>query len=47
MRETQEIRWSSGKEYASEFVRVLFGVTLFILVIGIWVYLWIPPVSLF
>jgi hypothetical protein len=47
MRETQGIRWSLGKEYASSLVRTLFGVMLFILVIGIWVYLWVPPVSLF
>lgn len=43
----QEMRWSSGKEYTSEVVRMLFGVILFILVIGIWVYLWVPPSSLF
>jgi len=47
MREMQEIRWSSGREYANEVVRILFGVMLFILVIGIWAYLWVPPLGLF
>ena len=43
----QGMRRSSGKKYTSEVVRMLFGVMLFILVIGIWAYLWVPPSSLF
>jgi len=42
----QEVRLTPGKERMSGIDRVILGVILFVLVIGIWVYLWVPP-SLF
>jgi type II secretory pathway component PulM len=38
----QEIKWS-GKERVSEGIRILVGTVLFVLTVGIWVYLWVPP----
>jgi hypothetical protein len=39
----QEMKWTSGKERMSEIARVLVGIVLFVLVVGIWVCLWVPP----
>jgi hypothetical protein len=38
---------TSDRGSVSEITRVLFGVVLFILVIGLWVSLWVPPASTF
>jgi len=40
----QKMKWtSSGRERMSEVARIFVGTVLFALVIGIWVYLWVPP----
>lgn len=38
----QKVRLTSRKERISEIARVILGVVLFVLVIGIWVCLWVP-----
>ena len=39
----QEMRLTPGKERMSGVVRVIVGIVLFVLVIGVWACLWVPP----
>jgi uncharacterized membrane protein len=43
----QQVTQTSGRGSMSEIARVLFGIGLFILVIGLWVSLWVPPTPTF
>ncbi len=43
----QEMIQTPQSERMSEVARVSVGIILFVLVIGIWVCLWIPPPSFF
>jgi uncharacterized membrane protein len=43
----QQVTQTSGRSSMSEIARVLFGIGLFILVIGLWVSLWVPPTPTF
>jgi hypothetical protein len=39
----QEMELTAGKTGIGEIVRILVGVALLVLVVGIWVCLWVPP----
>ena len=39
----QEAKWTMQGENAGTLVRVAVGLVLFILVIGLWACLWVPP----
>jgi len=43
----QRLSWIPWKERMSQVARVVVGIVLFILVIGIWVCLWVPPSPIF
>ena len=43
----QEIRWTPGRERMSGVARVIVGIVLFILVVGVWTCLWVPPSPVF
>jgi hypothetical protein len=42
-----QVTQTSDRGSVSEIARALFGVVLFILVIGLWVSLWVPPTPTF
>jgi type II secretory pathway component PulM len=39
----QAMRWISMREIVSAVTQILLGIILFVLVIGVWVCLWVPP----
>jgi hypothetical protein len=43
----QEMKLTTGKTGVGEITRILVGVTLLVMVIGIWVCLWVPPTPSF
>jgi hypothetical protein len=39
----QRTSWTPERERKSEAIQVIVGVVLFILLTGVWAYLWVPP----
>ncbi len=40
----QETKWTpAGRDRVRETARIFVGTVLFVLLVGIWVYLWVPP----
>jgi hypothetical protein len=42
-----QVTQTSGRGSKGEIARVLFGIGLFVLLIGLWVSLWVPPTPTF
>jgi type II secretory pathway component PulM len=47
MQKTTWLSETSGRERMSEIARMIVGITLLVLVVGIWVCLWVPPSPIF
>jgi hypothetical protein len=43
----QRTRWTPERERMGKVAQVIIGVVLFILLTGIWAYLWVPPPPIF
>ena len=43
----QETRWMTNRGNGLALARVIVGLALLALVMGLWVYLWVPPWSAF
>jgi hypothetical protein len=39
----QETKWTCERKIMSGIVRILMGIVLLVLVVGIWACLWVPP----
>jgi hypothetical protein len=41
----QSYSWNHQKSVLNEITEIVMGIILLLLVMGLWVYLWVPPLS--